>query len=192
MNERSAVVLVVSTRAATGVYDDATGPILRDWLRSRGFGVDVEVVADGPDVAAALRGAVEAGASVVVSTGGTGVNPHDRTPEATRPLLDLELPGVAEELRRRGAEHVPTAVLSRGLAGVAGGTVIVNLPGSAGGVRDGIAVLDGLLDHLLDQLAGGDHRRGAAEDDVVDPGGRDTGPTGEPHPHDSNGAHHDG
>ena len=192
MNERSALVLVVSTRAATGVYDDATGPILRDWLRSRGFGVDVEVVADGPDVAAALRGAVEAGASVVVSTGGTGVNPHDRTPEATRPLLDLELPGVAEELRRRGAEHVPTAVLSRGLAGVAGGTVIVNLPGSAGGVRDGIAVLDGLLDHLLDQLAGGDHRRGAAGDDVVGPGGRDAGPTGERHPHDSNGAHHDG
>ncbi|MGB4776907.1 MogA/MoaB family molybdenum cofactor biosynthesis protein, partial [Microbacterium sp.] len=97
-------------------------------------------------------------ARLVVTTGGTGVSPTDVTPEQTAPLLVRHLPGIAEELRRRGAASTPFAVLSRGLAGVAAsGAVVVNLPGSVGGVRDGIAVLDAVLDHLVDQIAGGDH-----------------------------------
>lgn len=153
---RTARVLVVSTRAAHGVYEDRTGPVIAEWLRERGFDVQVEVVADA-DVAAALAETLAQHPSVLLTTGGTGISPDDRTPEETRALLDLELPGIAEEVRRRGAAVTPTAVLSRAVAGVADGCVVMNLPGSTGGVRDGLAVLDGLLDHLLDQLGGGDH-----------------------------------
>lgn len=156
---RKAVVVIASTRAATGVYPDRTGPVIAEWLARRGFAVTGPVVvADGDDVAAALRAAI--GADVVISSGGTGISPTDRTPQATAPLLDYEIPGLADALRRRGAEAgVPTAVLSRGLAGVAGRTLIVNLPGSVGGVRDGLAVLDEVLDHAIDQVRGGDHVR---------------------------------
>ena len=94
-------------------------------------------------------------AAVIITTGGTGMSPSDRTPEATRPLIDRELPGVAEAIRARGLPHTPKAALSRGLAGTAGDTVIVNLPGSTGGVKDGLAVLDELLEHLVAQVAGG-------------------------------------
>ena len=159
--QRRARVIVASTRAATGVYDDRTGPVIAEWLRSRGWAEQlVQVVPDGDEVAASLQDAVASGVDLVVTTGGTGVNPTDRTPEATLPLLDRELPGVMEAIRRRGAESTPLAALSRGHAGIAGGTTfVVNLPGSTGGVRDGLAVLDELLDHVIDQLHGGDHER---------------------------------
>jgi molybdenum cofactor synthesis domain-containing protein len=159
--ERTARVIVASTRAATGVYDDRTGPVIAEWLRSRGWTEPlVQVVPDGDEVAASLQDAVASGADLVVTTGGTGVNPSDRTPEATLPLLDRELPGIMEAIRRRGAASTPLAALSRGHAGIAGATTfVVNLPGSTGGVKDGLAVLDEVLDHVIDQLHGGDHER---------------------------------
>jgi molybdenum cofactor synthesis domain-containing protein len=101
---------------------------------------------------------VAAGADVVLTTGGTGISPTDATPEMTRAVLDYEVPGLADAIRAAGAPAVPTAVLSRGLSGVAGRTLVVNLPGSTGGVRDGLGVLDGVLHHAVDQLRGGDHR----------------------------------
>ena len=153
---RTAHVLVVSTRAAQGVYEDRTGPVIADWLRERGFDVQLDVVADA-GVAEAMSALLAQHPSVLLTTGGTGVSADDRTPEATRALLDVELPGIIEEVRRRGAAVTPTAVLSRAVAGVSGGCVVMNLPGSTGGVRDGLAVLDGVLEHLLDQLGGGDH-----------------------------------
>jgi molybdenum cofactor synthesis domain-containing protein len=156
---RTARVVVASNRAAAGVYDDTTGPVIERWLQERGWTASVDVVPDGEPVGAALRDAVAAGVDLVVTTGGTGASPTDRTPEQTRAVIDFEVPGIAEEIRRVGAPHTPKAVLSRGIAGVAGRTVIVNLPGSSGGVRDGLGVLDGVLVHLIDQIHGGDHAR---------------------------------
>ncbi|MFI9384010.1 molybdenum cofactor biosynthesis protein MoaE [Kutzneria sp. NPDC052558] len=159
---RRARVVVASNRAAAGVYADRTGPVITAWLRDRGYEVaEPVVVPDGDPVAAALRAAVAEGVSVVLTTGGTGVTPTDRTPEATRSVLDYEIPGIADAIRSAGLPKVPTAVLSRGVSGVAGTTLVVNLPGSTGGVKDGLSVLDGVLDHAVDQLAGGDHPRPA-------------------------------
>ena len=159
-----AAVVVASNRASTGVYEDATGPLIVEALRAWGFDVgEPAVVGDGAPVAEAISAALADGASIVLSTGGTGINPTDRTPEATRPLLDRELPGVAEAIRAHGvANGVPTAMLSRGLAGVAGSAVVVNLPGSRGGVKDGLAVLADVLPHAVDQLMGGDHPGGGS------------------------------
>jgi len=153
----TAAVLVASTRAAAGTRDDTTGPAIAAWLAERGYRASVTVVADA-DVASALDPIIAAGPAVVITTGGTGMSPTDRTPEATAALLDRELPGIPEAMRARGLAHTPKAALSRGVAGTVGGTVIVNLPGSTGGVRDGLAVLDELLEHLVAQVAGGgDH-----------------------------------
>jgi molybdenum cofactor synthesis domain-containing protein len=157
---RTARVITASNRAAAGVYDDRTGPVIVDWLRTRGYDVPAPVVRpDGGPVAAALREAVAEGVQVVITTGGTGITPTDRTPEATKGVLDYEIPGLADAIRDAGQPEVPTAALSRGLAGVAGKTLVVNLPGSTGGVRDGLGVLDAVLDHAVDQLGGGDHQR---------------------------------
>jgi molybdenum cofactor synthesis domain-containing protein len=156
-----ALAITISTRAASGVYGDRSGPVLVDLLKQAGCDVDGPVVVpDGPDVEVALRSAVAAGYDVVVTTGGTGLNPNDLTPEMTRLVLDRDVPGIPEAIRAAGvAAGVPSAALSRGIAGQASATLIVNLPGSTGGVRDGMAVLGGLLEHAVDQARGGDHLR---------------------------------
>ncbi|WP_309134988.1 MogA/MoaB family molybdenum cofactor biosynthesis protein [Cellulomonas sp.] len=154
-----AVVVTASDRAAAGVYADRSGPVLVDALRELGFAVDdAVVVPDGEPVEAALRAAVAEGAALVVTSGGTGLGPRDRTPEATRAVLEREVPGIAEALRADGvARGVPAAMLSRGLAGVAGRTLVVNVAGSTGAARDAAALLGPVLVHAVRQLRGADH-----------------------------------
>jgi molybdenum cofactor synthesis domain-containing protein len=156
-----ALAITVSNRASAGVYADKSGPVLVELLRGAGCTADGPlVVADGEPVEAALRAAIAEGYDVVVTTGGTGLTPGDRTPEMTRRVLDREIPGIAEAIRSAGAAAgIASAILSRGLAGLAGRVLIVNLPGSSGGVRDGMAVLAGVLSHAVDQIRGGDHPR---------------------------------
>jgi molybdenum cofactor synthesis domain-containing protein len=161
-------VIVASNRAAAGVYADTSGPLLVEGLRRLGCEVaDPIVVPDGDPVGAALREAVAAGVDVVLTSGGTGITPTDRTPDVTGVMLDYEIPGLAEAIRAHGRAKVPTAALSRGRAGVAGRTLVVNLPGSTGGARDGLAVLGPILRHAVDQLRGGDHE--PAQGDRLNP-----------------------
>lgn len=159
MTARTARVIIASTRAAAGVYEDRTGPVIVAWLRERGFDVPPPaVVADGLGVNRALLAAVGERVNLILTSGGTGISPTDGTPEATANIVDYQIPGLADAIRRSGLPHVPTSVLSRGVCGVRDGTLIVNLPGSTGGVNDGLGVLADVLDHALDQLAGQDHR----------------------------------
>ena len=152
-------VVVASNRASAGIYEDTTGPLLAAFLTDLGFLVgEPAVVEDGAPVGTAIGGFIRAGARVVLTTGGTGLTPTDLTPEATRPLLDREVPGIAEAIRAAGvAKGVPTAMLSRGLAGLAGECLVVNLPGSRGGVKDAIEVLRPVLEHAVEQSVGSDH-----------------------------------
>ncbi|WP_067489170.1 MogA/MoaB family molybdenum cofactor biosynthesis protein [Actinomadura hibisca] len=168
-----AMAVTVSNRAAAGVYADRSGPVLVELLENLGCDVHGPVVIpDGDPVAEVLRDAVAGGYDVVVTSGGTGLTPMDQTPEMTRQVIEREIPGIAEAIRQQSREVVPTAILSRGLAGVAGRTLIVNLPGSTGGVRDGMGVLGTVLHHAVDQIGGGDHVRSDEDDDgLPDMGG---------------------
>ena len=154
-----AAVVVASNRAAAGVYDDATGPLIVEALRADGWEVgEPLVVPDGDAVGQAISSVVASGARAVLTTGGTGLTPTDRTPEQTRALLDREVPGIAEAIRAYGAgQGITTAALSRGVAGVVGDALVVNLPGSRGGVKDGLAVVVPLLRHAVEQIVGSDH-----------------------------------
>jgi molybdenum cofactor synthesis domain-containing protein len=156
-----ALAVTVSNRASAGIYEDKSGPVLAELLRAAGCETDGPVVIpDGAPVEEALREAVQAEYDVVVTTGGTGLTPGDLTPEMTRMVIDREIPGIAEAIRAAGVSAgIASAMLSRGVAGLANQTLIVNLPGSAGGVKDGMAVLGPVINHAVDQAAGGDHPR---------------------------------
>lgn len=156
-----AVVITVSSRAAAGVYADEAGPLLVGMLREAGFEVGASVVIpDGrEEVAQALRDVLPGGPDLVVTTGGTGLHPKDLTPEGTRDVLQREAPGIAEALRAASLAVTPMAMLSRGVAGLVGRTLVVNLPGSPKGAGENLAVLLAVLPHALDQLGGGDHPR---------------------------------
>lgn len=158
----SAAVITCSNRSAAGERPDDSGELLLALLEEAGVVVvHRAIVADDVEaIRSAIGSAVAARADVVLTTGGTGLTPTDVTPEAVRPLLDREVPGIAEALRLASRETVPTSALSRGIAGTIGRTLIVTLPGSPGGVRDGMTVLVPLLEHAIDQIAGGDHRHG--------------------------------
>jgi len=158
-----ASVITVSDRAFRGAYPDRSGPLLAGGLAELGFAVAGPTVVpdERPQIVAALRAAIAAGADLVVTTGGTGLAPRDVTPEATAEIIEKAVPGLAETLRAAARDKVPTAILSRGLAGVVGRALVVNLPGSTGGVRDGLAVLGPVVGHALHQLRGaGDHQAG--------------------------------
>ena len=151
-------IITASNRASQGVYPDRSGDLLSELVGAAGYTVEGPVVVpDGEPVEMALRQAVADGVEVVLTTGGTGIAPTDRTPEMTRRVVDREIPGIAEAIRARGLEKVPAAMLSRGVAGLAGHTLVVNLPGSTGGVQDGWSVLSEVLAHAVDQVHGGDH-----------------------------------
>ncbi len=157
-----AAVITCSNRSARGERADDSGQVLAAGLADEGYQVAVAVVV--PDeveaIRAAVRAALDSGARLIVTTGGTGLAPTDVTPEAVAPLLERDIPGIGETLRAVARDRIPTSVLSRGVAGTIGDALVVTMPGSPGGVRDGLAVLTPLAGHVLDQLSGGDHRRG--------------------------------
>ena len=153
-----AAVITVSDRSFRGERADTSGPRAVELLTAQGYAASLTVIPDGAEsVTTAIRAALAAGARIVITSGGTGVAPRDLTPEGTKPVLTREIPGIAEELRREGARHTKMAVLSRGLVGVAGTALVVNLPGSTKAVEEGLAVVAPLIGHILEQLDGGDH-----------------------------------
>ena len=156
---RAAVaVIIVSDRSSRGDRVDTSGPRAVELLNEHGYAVSLTVIPDGIEsVSTAIRAAIDSGVRVVITSGGTGIGPRDLTPEGTRSLLERELPGISEELRRQGASNTPFAVVSRGLAGIADNCLVVNLPGAVKAVSEGLAVLLPLIDHILSQLDGGDH-----------------------------------
>jgi molybdenum cofactor biosynthesis protein B len=158
-DDATARVITVSDRSHEGIRADTSGPLLAELLAAQGFSVgDPVVVPDDLDeIEAALRAALDQPVDLVATTGGTGLAPRDVTPEATLRVISREVPGLAEALRRHRQDELPTTILSRGVAGIAGSTLVVNLPGSTGGVRDGIAVLAPVIGHAVSQLRGGDH-----------------------------------
>ncbi|MFJ6279320.1 MogA/MoaB family molybdenum cofactor biosynthesis protein [Arthrobacter subterraneus] len=152
---RTAALIIASTRAAAGVYQDECAPLIQRWLVGKGYAVQrAEVVPDGPEVRDALEQCLKGKPAVLITSGGTGLSEDDVTPDLTEPFLTRSLPGIMEALRRAGAEKTPMAALSRGHAGVSGRTFVINLPGSPGAVHDGLAVLDPILDHICAQLEG--------------------------------------
>lgn len=156
----AAAVLTVSDRSASGARDDAAGPVAVAALREAGFAcADPTVIPDGADaVERALRDLRASGIRLIVTSGGTGVAPRDETPEGTARVIERALPGIAEELRRSGLAQTPMSMLTRGLAGVAGDALIVNLPGSPRAVAEGMPVVLSVAAHVLAQLEGEDHR----------------------------------
>ena len=152
---RTAAVVVASTSAAAGKAEDKTGPLITRWLSERGFDTgQPTVVADGQPVRFAVDELLANGSQVVIVTGGTGVSPDDQSPERVAPLLDVQLPGIIEAIRRRGEASTPMSIITRGVAGFAGSSFVITLPGSTGGVKDGLAVLEPILEHLLAQRSG--------------------------------------
>lgn len=151
---RTAAVIIASTSAARGEAADTTGPILVDWLRTRGYETpDAIVVRDGEPVGQALRSLLidtpeDERPRIIVTSGGTGLAPDDRTPEFTAELLERQSPGLVYAMWRKGLESTTSAVMSRGVAGVRGRSFVINFPGSKGGVKDGITVIDDLLEHI--------------------------------------------
>ena len=153
--QRSAALIIASTRAAAGVYQDECGPMIQRWLVGKGYAVQLaEVVPDGDAVREALAACLAGTPSVLITSGGTGLSADDVTPELTEPFLTRSLPGIMEAVRRAGAAKTPMAALSRGHAGVSEGTFVINLPGSPKAVQDGLDVLEPILDHICAQLEG--------------------------------------
>lgn len=156
---KRAVVITASNRAFNGIYEDRSGQILLVGLRELGYEIPQVTLLpdDAVQIAGAIKDAIAAEIDLVVTTGGTGVSPFDMTPEATEPLVEKKMPGILEALRAYAREKVPTTDLSRGVAGVTNKTLIINLPGSPGGAKDGLVIIERLASHIHDQIAGHDH-----------------------------------
>ena len=156
---KRAAIITASNRAFNGVYEDKSGQILLEGLKTLGYHIDgVQVLPDDVEkISSAIRSAIKNGVDLLVTTGGTGVSPFDVTPEATAPLIEKEMPGILEALRAYSRDKVPTTDLSRGAAGVTNKTLIINLPGSPGAAKDGLVIIERLASHIHDQLAGHDH-----------------------------------